>query len=103
MAPTLFNLYFSAVVAHWCSQSSTPQVAFLYRIGRKLVVDRTAKSRLATAHVSESQFADDAALHTTRLSSTTEVISCASQWGLRARSSGLIQIRKTHPSTTLIR
>ena len=65
LAPTLFNIYFSAVVSHWCSQSSVPGVEILYRLGRKLVGDRTAKSRLNSVSVTESQFADDAALYTT--------------------------------------
>ncbi len=35
----------------------------LFRHGRKLVGDRTAKSRLNLVRVSESQFADDVALY----------------------------------------
>ena len=33
-----------------------------YRMGRKLVEDRTAKARLEEAEITESKFADDAAL-----------------------------------------
>ena len=46
LAPTLFNLCFAAVVASWRSQSSAPGVIIQYRMRRKLVGDRTAKSRL---------------------------------------------------------
>ena len=35
----------------------------IYKLGRKLVEDRTAKSRLLGVQVSESQFADDLALY----------------------------------------
>ena len=37
----------------------------LYKIGRKLVGDRTAKSRLQEVKVTETQFTDDAALYST--------------------------------------
>ena len=60
----LFNLYFSSVVAYWCPNSSLPGVRFRFRIGRQLVGDRTTKSRLRMASVTESQFADNAALYT---------------------------------------
>eukprot|EP00117_Sycon_ciliatum_P025740 scpid93201/ scgid21296/ len=86
LAPALFNLYFSAVVATWRTASSVPGVDFRYRVGRKLVGDRTAKSRLSPACLTESQFADDAALYTTSLpfleTMANEFIECASQWGL---------------------
>ena len=86
LAPTLFNLYFSAVVSSWRRQSSVPGVRVRYRVGRKLVGDRTAKSRLVSTDVTESQFADDAALYTTSLSHletmANEFVSCASGWGL---------------------
>ena len=36
----------------------------LFRHGRKLVGDRTAKSRLNGVRVTESQYADDVALYT---------------------------------------
>ena len=45
LAPTLFHLYFSVIVAHWRERSSVPGVSIRYRIGRALVGDRTAKSR----------------------------------------------------------
>ena len=86
LAPTLFTLYFAAVVASWRSQSSAPGVIIQYRMGRKLVGDRTAKSRLQSATLTESQFADDAALYTTSHHHLTalanEFVGCASSWGL---------------------
>ena len=39
-------------------------MAVLYKHGRKLVGDRTAKARLSEVKVTEMQFADDAALYT---------------------------------------
>ena len=36
-----------------------------YKFGRKLVGDRTAMSRLKEVRVTETQFADDAALYST--------------------------------------
>ena len=86
LAPTLFNLYFSAVMASWRSQSTSHGVPVKYRIGRKLVGDRTAKSRLDAVYITESQFADDAVLYTISrpcLDQTVcEFVSCASRWGL---------------------
>ena len=63
LAPTLFNLFFSAVVKCW--QVSCPEagVDVLFSHGRKLVGDRTAKSRLSSVRITESQFADDVALY----------------------------------------
>ena len=86
LAPTLFNIYFAAVVSAWRSHSSVPGVTLRYRIGRKLVGDRTAKSRLLATEVTESQFADDAALYAVSHQDlevmTNEFVGCASQWGL---------------------
>ena len=65
LAPTLFNIYFSAMVADWRNRSSGAGVSVLYKHGRKLVGDRTAKSRLSEMRVTESQFADDVALYAT--------------------------------------
>ena len=64
LAPTLFNIYISAVVANWQIESPEAGVAVLYKHGRKLVGDRTAKARLSEVKVTETQFADDAALYT---------------------------------------
>ena len=63
LAPTLFNLYFSAVVACWRARCPQAGVTVRYRIMRKLVGDRTAKSRLLEINMTESQFADDVAVY----------------------------------------
>ena len=51
------------MVTRWHSQSGEAGVPILYKHGRKLVGDRTAKSRLLKVQVTESQFADDLALY----------------------------------------
>ena len=63
LAPTLFNIYFSAVVASWRDGCVEAGVDVLFRHRRKLVGDRTAKSRLDVVRVTESQFADDVAIY----------------------------------------
>ena len=63
LAPTLFNLFFSAVVSTWRTDCVEVGVNVLSRPGRKLVGDRTAKSQLAVVKVTDSQFADDLALY----------------------------------------
>ena len=92
-APTLFNLYFSVVVADWRARCPDAGVDLLFRNGHKLVGDRTAKSRLSATRVTESQFADDAALYATTRERfermTSEFILCAQRWGLT------VSIRKT--------
>ena len=86
LAPTLFNIYFSAMVADWRNRSSGAGVSVLYKHGRKLVGDRTAKSRLSEMRVTESQFADDVALYATSRDSfesvEAEFVKVASEWGL---------------------
>ena len=58
----------------------------LYKHGRKLVGDRTAKSRLQEVRVTESQFADDVAIYATSRAAfekaTAEFVSTAAEWGL---------------------
>ena len=65
-APTPFNIYFSAVVASWQGGFAEAGVLVdaLFQHGRKLVRDRTAKSRLDVVRVTDSQRADDVALYT---------------------------------------
>ena len=46
MAPVLFNLYFAGTVACWRGHCPETGVTVRYKIGRKLVGDRTAKARL---------------------------------------------------------
>eukprot|EP00117_Sycon_ciliatum_P017967 scpid95993/ scgid0337/ LINE-1 reverse transcriptase homolog len=43
LAPVLFNLYFSAVAHEWRSGCVSAGIPVAYRLGRKLVGDRTAK------------------------------------------------------------
>ena len=86
IAPLLFNIYFSGVVANWRGEWAGEGVNMLYKIGRKLVGDRTAKSRLKEARVTETQFADDAALYSMSRSgfvaSATGFVATARDWGL---------------------
>ena len=63
LAPTLFNIYSSAVVANWRDESPEAGVNVLYKHGSKLVGDRTATARLSEVTVTETQFADDAGLY----------------------------------------
>ena len=61
-------------------------VTVRYRHGRRLVGDRTSKSRLHLIRIKESQFADDVAVCATSRntfeSATREFVSAASKWGL---------------------
>ena len=41
LAPTLFNIYISAVVANWRDRYEEVGVSVLYKHGRKLVGDRS--------------------------------------------------------------
>lgn len=86
LAPTLFNIYFSAVVASWKYDCTEAGVDVLFHHGRKLVGDRTAKSRLSVVRVTESQFADDVALYAGSRGSLQSVaekfVAGASKWGL---------------------
>lgn len=63
LAPTLFNIYFSAVVSCWRDECVEAGIDVMFKHGRKLVGDRTAKSGLEVVRVTESQFADDVALY----------------------------------------
>ena len=58
----------------------------LFKHGRKLVGDRTSKSRLTVTRVHESQFADDAALYTTSRGTleqtATKFVQKTGEWGL---------------------
>ena len=67
MAPTLFNLYFNAMVIVWYEQCGEIGVPVLYKYGRELVRDRMTKSRLSRVWISESQFADNLALYAVNL------------------------------------
>ena len=61
----MFNIYFSGLVANRRSEWAGEGVNVQYKFGRKLVGDRTAMSRLKEVRVTETQFADDAALYST--------------------------------------
>ena len=86
VAPKLFNIYCSAVVADW--QSCRPQAGVTVRFchGQKLVRDHTGKNRLNTTRITDSQFADNAAVYATiRVAFkqvTTELVQTTSRWGL---------------------
>ena len=54
LAPTLFNNYFSAMVADWHNRSSGAGMSVLNKHGRKLVGDCTAKFRLSEMRVLSS-------------------------------------------------
>ena len=62
IVPVLFNLYLCAVVDDWRKQCPQTGVTFCYCHERKLVGNRAPKSRLLRSFVTESKFADDAAL-----------------------------------------
>ena len=86
LAPTHFDIYFNAVVASWRGGCVEAGVDVLFRRGRKLVSDRTAKSRLCVVRVTESEFADDVALYTSSRDCLESVakkfVERASKWGL---------------------
>ena len=86
LAPTMFNLYFSAMVRCWRDRCPQAGVTVKYRVGRKLVGDRTAKVRLQEVCVTESQFADDVALYATTREVLEQVarefVKTAAEWGL---------------------
>ena len=54
LAPSLFNIYFSAMVACWRARCPEAGVTVRYKHGRKLVGDRTAKSHLSKVRITES-------------------------------------------------
>ena len=90
LAPSLFNLYICAMVANWRDCCPQTGVNVLYKHGRKLVSDCTAKSKLNRTKITESQF-NDAAVYTTTHSaledSTRMFADTAQQWGLTVSTS----------------
>ena len=52
MALVLFNLYFAAMVACWRCHCPEAGVTVRYKMGRKLVGDRIAKTRLEATVIS---------------------------------------------------
>ena len=53
------------MMAYWRAECPEVGVMVRYKHGRKLVGDRTAKSRLNWIKITESQFVDDAAIYAT--------------------------------------
>ena len=105
LAPSLFNIYFSAMVAYWRARCPEVGVTVGYKHGRKLVGDRTAKSRLDRTRITESQFADDIAVYTTSHDAfecaTKEFVDAASKWGLTVstrKSKGMVTGSRTASS-----
>ena len=86
LAPTLFNLYFSAMMACWRARCPQAGGIVRYRAGRKLVGDRTAKSRLQELRVTESKFEDDVAVYAATREMLEEMVGefvrTAADWGL---------------------
>ena len=108
LAPSLFNLYFNAMVACWRSMCPQAGVNVRYKHGRKLVSDRTAKSRLQEVRITESQFADDVAVYATTREAfedaTSVFIRTAAEWGLTVsieKTKGLVMGRHLQPSDKL--
>ena len=93
LAPTLFNIFYSAVVANWRNRCPSAGVNVNFKHGRKLVGDRMAKSRLSNVNVTESQFADDTATyassHETLEQSAMELVHTVKDWGM------MVNIEKT--------
>ena len=79
-----------------------------YRIGRRLVGDRTAKARLQTVTVTESQFADDVAVYATTREAlnqaTASFVRVAADWGLTVslvKSKVLVAGNHLEPTDTM--
>ena len=89
LAPSLFNIYFSTMVAYWRARNPDVGVTVRYRHGRRLVGDRTSKSRLHLSRIKESQFADDVAVYATSRdtfeSATRKFVSAASKMGANSQ------------------
>ena len=86
LAPTLFNIQFSAMVTRWRDEGTEAGIAILLKHGRKLVGDRTAKLRLEVVRVTETQFADDVALFSSSRDdfelAAKKFVDVARKWGL---------------------
>ena len=109
LAPSLFNLYFNAMMSAWRAKCPEAGVTIRYKHGRKLVGDRTAKSRLECVKVTESQFADDAAVYAPSRDAferaTAKLIDTASSWGLTVsmeKTKGMAVGNHTDDSNTLL-
>ena len=73
-------------MASWRNNYEEAGVDVLFRHGRKLVGDRTVKSRLNVMKITESQLADDVALYTKTRHALEQAFrkfeGNASEWGL---------------------
>ena len=97
IAPVFFNLYFCAVFEDWQRLCPVVGVSFRYSYGCKLMGDRSAKSWLLQSCVTESKFADDAALYASSHDGLEAVASsfvCVARgWGLTVslvKSKGMV-------------
>ena len=63
MAPVLFTLHIVTMAACWRSHCSKFGITVKYRTGRRLVENRTFKTRLEETKITESKFDDDVALY----------------------------------------
>lgn len=89
LVPTLFNFFFSAEVSTWrtdCIEVGMDVLSHLGIVYRKLVGDRTGKSRLAIVKVTDSQFVSDLALYASTCEKLEHVtvgfVKRTSRWGL---------------------
>ena len=86
LAPTLFNIYYNAVVAKWRDRCPSAGVNVNFKHERKLVGDRMAKSHLSNVNVTESQFADDTATYASSCEtfeqSAMELVHTVKDWGM---------------------
>ena len=86
LPPTLFNIYFSAVVSTWRDDCEDLGIDVLSRPGRKLVGDRMTKSWLNVVRITESQFADYLVLYTSTRDKLENVtagfVKESGKWGL---------------------
>ena len=75
----------SAMVANWRDHRPKAEVNAKYNHGRRVVGEHTTKSQLSEARVTESQFAEDAAIyaktHDTFQQATKLFVEWASNWG----------------------
>ena len=74
------------MVACWTSQCPEAGITVRYRTGRKLVGDRTYKTRLEGTKITKSKFVDDAALYAVTRQAVERVVvtfvTVAVEWDL---------------------
>ena len=98
LAPSLFNIYFSPMVACWRARCSEAGVTVRYKHGRKLVGDRTAKPH-SEVRITESQFANDVAVYASTCAAferaTTEFVQVASECSIQKTKGMIISTQLT--------